>query len=141
MKTTIKYLMLTLVAVFACVSFSSCSSDDDPVEKGIGNYYFQLTNIKSNCVDPDEFFNIWIQANKADSQGKMAIGKTDRESAEKWFDTNISSLVDGYSSMYEGKIPEGGFIELSFYLGVDVSYGYAGKYAHIEITNSGARKY
>lgn len=29
MKKTIKYLMLTLVAVFACVAISSCSKDDD----------------------------------------------------------------------------------------------------------------
>ena len=40
MKKTIKYLMLTLVAVFACVAISSCSKDDDDdPNKGIGNYY------------------------------------------------------------------------------------------------------
>lgn len=147
MKAKLKFLMLALAAVFACVSFTSCSDDEDVVEKGIGDYYFQLTGVESNCTDAngksiiDAFKADWISANKADSNGKMAIGKTDRETAEKWFDNNISSMIDGYSKSYKGKLPEGGYIRLSFYLGVTPSYGYAGKWATIEITNSGARQY
>ena len=68
MKTKIKYLMLTLVAVFACVSISSCSKDDDDPNQGIGNYYFQLYTVESNCIDAngnniaDALKSEWISA-------------------------------------------------------------------------------
>lgn len=73
MKKTIKYLMLTLVAVFACVAISSCSKDDDDPNKGIGNYYVQLAGVETNCIDAtgnnlaDIFKSGWITENKADS--------------------------------------------------------------------------
>lgn len=147
MKTTIKYLMLALVAVFACVSISSCSKDDDDPNKGIGNYYFQLSDVETNCIDAngnnlaDAFKSEWISANQADAQGKKAIGKTDNESARAWFNQNINALVQAYDEAYRGKnlLPENGWILYSFTLGSDASYGGATANAIIEITNAGAR--
>lgn len=148
MKTTIKYLMLTLVAVFACVSISSCSKDDDDPNKGIGNYYFQLSDVETNCIDAngnnyaDALKSEWISANQADAQGKKAIGKTDNESARAWFNQNINALVQAYDEAYRGKniLPENGYINYYFHLGSDASYGGANEYATIEVTNSGANK-
>lgn len=147
MKTTIKYLMLTLVAVFACVSISSCSKDDDDPNKGIGNYYFQLYTVESNCIDAngnniaDALKSEWISANQADAQGKKTIGKTDNESARAWFNQNINALVQAYDDAYRGKnlLPENGWILYSFTLGSDASYGGATANAIIKITNAGAR--
>ena len=147
MKTTIKYLMLTLVAVFACVSISSCSKDDDDPNKGIGNYYFQLSDVETNCIDAngnnyaDALKSEWISASQADAQGNMTIGKTDNESARAWFDQNINDLVQAYDDSYSGKniLPENGWIRYSFTLYSDASYGGATANAIIEITNAGAR--
>ena len=147
MKTTIKYLMLTLVAVFACVSISSCSKDDDDPNMGIGNYYFQLSDVETNCIDAngnnlaDAFKSEWISANQADAQGKKTIGKTDRESARAWFIQTINALVQAYDDAYRGKnlLPENGWIPYSFTLGSDASYGGATANAIIEITHAGAR--
>ena len=118
MKTTIKYLMLALVAVFACVSISSCSKDDDDPNMGIGNYYFQLYTVESNCIDAngnniaDALKSEWISANQADAQGKKTIGKTDNESARAWFNQNINALVQAYDDAYRGinLLPENGWI-------------------------------
>lgn len=103
MKTTIKYLMLALVAVFACVSISSCSKDDDDPNMGIGNYYFQLYTVESNCIDAngnniaDALKSEWISANQADAQGKKTIGKTDNESARPDFINASPKLrINGY---------------------------------------------
>lgn len=145
MKKTFKYLMLALVAVFACVSISSCSKDDDDdPNKGIGNYYFQLTKVESNCLDAngkniaDAIESAWIAASHADAEGKKTIGKMDKETARTFFDNSISSLVNEYDKTFRGKLPENGYIRLMFYLGSDASYGGANEYATIEITNSGA---
>ena len=149
MKKTIKYLMLTLVAVFACVAISSCSKDDDDLNKGIGNYYVQLVGIETNCIDAttgnnlaDNLMSEWISANKADAQGKKTIGKADNESARTWFNQNINALVQEYDEMYRGKnlLPENGYIRYYFSLGSDASYGGATENAIIEVTNSGAIK-
>ena len=148
MKTTIKYLMLTLIAVFACVSISSCSKDDDDPNMGIGNYYFQLYAVESNCVDAngnniaDALMSEWISATQADAQGNVTIGKTDNESARAWFNQNINALVQAYDEAYRGKnfLPENGYINYYFRLGSDASYGGANEYATIEVTNSGANK-
>lgn len=139
MKTKFKYLMFALVAVLACVSISSCSKEDD-LSKGIGNYYFRLTNVESNCVDPNEVYNYWVRDNNADSKGKLAIGRIDRQTAEEWFETTVTSLANAYSAAYEDKLPEGGLIRLTFYLGSDLeSYGASGKYAYIEVRNTGTK--
>ena len=148
MKKYFKFLMLALVAVLACVSFSSCSNNDDvDPNKGIGNYYLQLYAVETNCVDKNgnsiagNLKEEWIKANNADAQGKKAIGKADNETARNWFNQFISALVDGYNEAYAGKnlLPENGWILYSFSLGSDASYGGASENAIIEITNSGAK--
>lgn len=149
MKKTIKYLMLTLVAVFACVAISSCSKDDDDdPDKGIGNYYVQLGGVETNCIDAtgnnlaDTFKSGWISENKADAQGKKTIGKTDNETARTWFNQFINSLVQGFDEELRGNnlLPENGYIRYYFSLGSDASYGGANENAIIEVTNSGAIK-
>lgn len=150
MKKTIKYLMLTLVAVFACVAISSCSKeDDDDPNKGIGNYYVQLVGVETNCVDAttgnnmaDNFRSGWISENKADSQGKKTIGKTDNETARTWFNQYINALVQNADEEFRSKnlLPENGFIRYYFSLGSDASYGGANENAIIEVSNSGAIK-
>lgn len=148
MKAKIKYLMLALVAVFACACLSSCSKDDDDPNKGIGNYYFQLSSVDTNCVGTDgksvanALKEEWISSNNADTQGKISIGKCDNETAKNWFDQEITTLVDAYNTAYAGKglLPDNGYIRYTFYLGSDASYGGATSYATIEVTNSGAKK-
>ena len=149
MKKTIKYLMLTLVAVFACVSISSCSKDDDDdPNKGIGNYYVQLTGVETNCIDAtgnnlaDTFKSGWITENKADSQGKKTIGKTDNETARTWFNQYINALVQNADEEFRGinLLPENGYVRYYFSLGSDASYGGANENAIIEVSNSGAIK-
>lgn len=149
MKKTIKYLMLTLVAVFACVSISSCSKDDDDdPNKGIGNYYVQLVGVETNCIDAtgnnlaDTFKSGWISENKADAQGKKTIGKTDNETARTWFNQYINALVQNADEEFRGKnlLPENGYVRYYFSLGSDASYGGANENAIIEVTNSGAIK-
>ena len=147
MKTKIKNLMLTFVVLLACVSISSCSKEEDP-NKGIGDYYFQLYGVETNCLDAngnnvaDAFKSEWITANKADAQGKIAIGKTDNESARAWFNQNINALVQAYDELYCGKnlLPENGYVRYTFRLGSDASYGGANESATIDVSNSGARK-
>ena len=148
MKKTIKCLMLTLVAVFACVAISSCSKDDDDPNKGIGNYYVQLTGVETNCVDAtgnnlaDIFKSGWITENKADSQGKKTIGKTDNETARTWLNQYINALVQNADEEFRGKnlLPENGYVRYYFSLGSDASYGGANENAIIEVSNSGAIK-
>lgn len=149
MKKTIKYLMLTLVAVLACVAISSCSKDDDDdPNKGIGNYYVQLTGVETNCIDAtgnnlaDTFKSGWITENKADSQGKKTIGKTDNETARTWFNQYINALVQNADEEFRGKnlLPENGYVRYYFSLGSDASYGGANENAIIEVSNSGAIK-
>lgn len=149
MKKTIKYLMLTLVAVFACVAISSCSKDDDDdPNKGIGNYYVQLAGVETNCIDAagnnlaDIFKSGWITENKADSQGKKTIGKTDNETARTWFNQYINALVQNADEEFRGKnlLPENGYVRYYFSLGSDASYGGANENAIIEVTNFGAIK-
>lgn len=147
MKTKVKNLMLALVAVLACVSISSCSKEEDP-NMGIGNYYFQLTNVESNCLDEngkniaDALKSAWISANNADAQGKMLIGKTDKESACARFTQNVDAQVKAHDDAYRGKnlLPKNGYIRLFFSLGSDASYGGANESSTIEVTNSGARR-
>lgn len=147
MKTTIKYLMLALVAVFACVSISSCSKDDYDPNKLIGNYYFQLSNVETNCYDADgnniadAAFKLWISTNKANAEGKITVGKVDIETASAFFDQNIKALVEAYDEAYRGKnlLPKNGYINYYFRLGSDAP-GVASRFATIEVTNSGAHK-
>lgn len=148
MKKTIKYLMLTLVAVFACVAISSCSKDDDDdPNKGIGNYYIQLAAVETNMVDAtngnsfaDALLSAWISAEQADAQGKKYIGKTDNESALAWFNQYINTLVQDLDEAYKGNLPENCYIRYYFSLDSNASYGGATARVIIEVTNSGAIK-
>ncbi len=145
MKTKIKYLVFAFVALLTSVSFSSCSIDDDEdPNKGIGNYYFQLYSVDTNCIDANgnsianAFKADWIKANNADSNGKKFIGKTDNETARKFFKDNINALVNAYDNLYRGNLPEGGWITCTFSLDSDAAYGGARESAVIKITNFGA---
>jgi hypothetical protein len=145
MKTKFKYFLLAVFTVLTGVSFSSCSNDDDEdPNKGIGNYYFQLYAVETNCVDANgnsianALRDEWITANNADANGKKFIGKTDNETARNWFKQNISALVKAYSDAFVGKLPDGGYIIYSFVLDSDATWGGARENAVIEITNSGA---
>lgn len=115
--------MLTLVAVFACVAISSCSKDDDDPNKGIGNYYVQLAGVETNCIDAtgnnlaDIFKSGWITENKADSQGKKTIGKTDNETARTWFNQYINALVQNADEEFRGKIS---FPKMAMYVIISV---------------------
>jgi len=149
MKTKTKYLMLALVAVFTCVSFSSCRDDGEDPNKGIGNYYLQLYAVETNCVDAntgnslaDAFMAEWISANQADSEGIKKIGKIDNETARAWFNQYISSFVEANNEAFAGKnlLPENGWILYSFYLDSDASYSGATEKVVIEVDNSGARE-
>lgn len=149
MKTKVKYLMLALAAVLACASIVSCSKDDDEdPNKGVGNYYLQLTNVETNCVDAngnnlaETFKAEWISANKADAQGKKIIGNTDNESARSWFNQYITTFVQANDEAYRGKnlLPANCYIRYSFHLGSDASYGGVNEIATIEVTNSGTNK-
>ena len=148
MKTTIKYLMLAFVAVLACASITSCGNDDDDDQnKGISNYYLQLSSVETNCIDADGnnladlFKSGWISANQADAQGKIIIGKTDNQTAIALFDEYINELVQAFNDEFYEKnlLPDDGYILYTFYLGSDASYGGATGYVRIKVTNSGAK--
>lgn len=140
MKRKLNMLMLTLITLFACLSLSSCDKDNDPI---LGeSAYIQLSSVDTNCLDASgnsiasAVKNEWISANKADSQGKILIGKTSLERAEELFDQNISSLRSQYYDAYVGKniLPEGGYITYNFAL----IFGNAAiRHASIMITNDG----
>ena len=56
MKKSIKYLMLAFMAMLACVSFSSCSGDDEPEKMVTKDYYrLRLENLDTNCMDGDKY--------------------------------------------------------------------------------------
>ncbi len=146
MKTTIKYLMLTLVAVFACVLVSSCSNEDDDFERGVATYYLQLKSVSSsNLVDangrPIEhvLMERFISENNWDADGKIAVGKTDRAAAEAFFDNLMNSVTESATSAWRGKMWEGAYIRYTFCLYADESYIFP-KFVTVEITNSGAIK-
>lgn len=146
MKTTIQYLVLALIAVFTCVSASSCSDEEDS-NLGIGNYYFELVRVETNCVfnsnetnSVDYLYSLWISANQTDAEGKVNLGKMKSESAREWFAQAIETLVHDYDSAYRGKnnLPQDGYILYQFHLGSDAPYGGAEDYSTIYVSNSGA---
>lgn len=140
--------MLTLIAVCASVSLSSCNKEDE-VLNGTGNYYVQLCDLETNLCDAKgnslklALTEEWIKATKADKQGKLAIGKMNSEKAVIFFNDFIDAFIRSGNETYAGKniLPEGGWILYSFVLDSDASYGGAQKNVIIEISNSGAKKH
>lgn len=52
----IKYLMLAIVAIFAFVSFTACSSDDDDSAQGVENHSYQRDDISvDGDGNPEEY--------------------------------------------------------------------------------------
>lgn len=142
MKRKFNFLMFAFIAVLACLSFASCDKDDDPV--AVDNYYLQLSEVSSNLVDANgnsltsALITEWIDAFKADSQGKIAIGKySDEKSAENGFYKNLDNIVASYNNAYAGKdlLPDDGFFTLKFYLLKEKTIITS---ASIRVTNSGA---
>lgn len=139
MKTKLNMLMLTLIAMFACLSLSSCDKDNDPV----GSAYVQLSSVDTNCIDANGISiasaveSEWITTNKADSQGKVLIGKTSLDRAEELFDQNIASMMTQFNDLYAGKnlLPESGYITYHFSL---IFNNAAIRHASITVTNEGA---
>lgn len=145
MKSKIKYLMLALVAVFACVSFSSCDAIEEDL-LGVYDYYYQLSGVQSNCFDANgndissACKEEWKTIVNADGNYRIKVGKTTNEKAVEWFNMNIDANLKAYDELYAGKnlLPEGGWVVYTFRLFSDSPKGVT-KSASIEVSNSGAR--
>lgn len=143
MKKKACFLMLTLIAVIASLSLTSCDKVDDVLTGE--EYFIQLTSVDTNCLDANgqSIANVckseWISANKASSDGKLSMGKLTYESAEKAFAANLSSMRTQFNEAYAGKnlLPDGGYIQYNFSL-VTKSGGPYSR-SSITITNSGAK--
>lgn len=148
MKKRLISFLLILVAVCASVSLSSCNKEDE-VLNGTGNYYVQLWNLETNLCDAEgnslklALKEEWIKTVKADKQGRVAIGKMNKENAKKFFNDFVEETIRSGNETYAGKniLPEGGWILYSFVLDSDASYGGAQENVIIEISNSGAKKH
>lgn len=134
--------MLAIVTMIACLPFTSCDKVDDII--GVDNYYLQLVDVNSNLVDEngnslDSALKAdWIDAFKADSQGKISMGKdSDEKRAEKAFYQSLDNMVEVYNNAYAGKnlLPEGGYFTLKIALLKENS---SIKTASVKVANSGA---
>lgn len=136
--------MLALVAVFACVSFSSCSLFEDE-DNGFGTYYCKCW-VDTNCLGADgqsigkTLENQWYELNNASPQEGLKVGKVNAETAEKWFNETMNSLLQTYNELYAGKglLPEGGWIDYHYYLTSDAKSGGSNASVIISIDNNGA---
>lgn len=145
MKSKIKYLMLALVAVFACVSFSSCDAVEEDLLH-VYDYYYQLSSVQSNCLDANgndissACKEEWKTLVNADANYSIKVGKTTKDKAVEWFNMNIDANRKAYDELYAGKnlLPKGGWIVYTFRLYSDSPEG-GSKSASIEVSNSGAR--
>lgn len=144
MKKKVNFLMLAIATMLACLSFTSCDKDKVDDVLGVNNYYLQLVDVNSNLVDEngnsiDSALKAeWIDAYKADSQGKVSLGKdSDEKSAENAFYRSLYNIVEAYNNAYAGKnlFPEGGYFTLKFALLKEKS---SIKTAYITVNNSGA---
>lgn len=134
--------MLALVAVFACVSFSSCDAIEEDL--GIAEYYCKYS-VETNLVDANgnsmtPALMDALKAQAGNDECVVKVGKTNKDKALEWFNATIDNELRTADAMYGGKnlLPEGGWIVYSYSLYSDSSEG-ARKSASIEITNSGAR--
>ena len=123
MKKKVTFLMLTLVAMVASISFTSCDKDDEPTYTD--NYYLQLTSVQSNLVNQETGESLdsalkeeFIAGSDLDSSGKFSIGKTSKENAVAAFNQSISNFKQALSNAYVGKniLPNNGYIDYNFVL-------------------------
>lgn len=143
MKKKVTFLMLTLVAMVASISFTSCDKDDEPTYTD--NYYLTLSNVVTNCIDANgesiapALKEAWISDFNANSNGQFSIGKTSKEEAIKAFDQSISNIKDAYNATYKGTnlLPEGGYFDLYFTL-TSSSSSSSIRSATVRVSNSGA---
>lgn len=138
MKKTIKFLMLAFVAMLACVSFSSCSEDEEWKES-LSTFYISLTKVETNLVDANgknlaqTYMDEWDQAENA-SNGKKTLGKVEEKSALKAFDQYIESYKSVNAS-FCSSMPKGGILTCNFVL-VDEK-GKTYKTATVTLTDKG----
>lgn len=106
MKTKVIYLMLTLMAVFACVSLSSCGSDDNGTNSS-SNYYMVMKSVYGSSTKAVNIGNTlisdWKNNNNVDSQGILSLGTSDEETAKAMFSTKMNTLRKQYDDAYAGK--------------------------------------
>lgn len=147
MRKKVNFLMLTLIAMVASLAFSSCSKDDEP--KSVENYYFVLTSVKTNLVDPNTGQSIAPALKEElisgsadfDSNGKFHMGKTTKDSALNAFEQSVEAYKRSFNEAYAGKnlLPEGGFIDYNFVL--QTQSGSTVTTSTIRVTNDGATSY
>ena len=139
MKKKLNFLMLTFFTIIASLVFSSCSKDDELSE----NYYLQLTDVNTNCIDADgnsiapSLIEAWKTAADVDPLRGISLGKYSRENAIKSFDLTIEALKSQYQEIYVGKnlLPEGGYITYKFAL--QTQSGSTVTSSSIQVTNDG----
>lgn len=138
MKKSIKFLMLAFMAMLACVSFSSCSEDEEWKES-LSTFYIGLTNVETNLVDAhgknlaQTYMDAWDKDENA-SGGKKTLGKADENTALKTFNQYIESFKSVYATVVSS-LPEGGVLKYTFVLVDDKGKTY--KTATVTITDKG----
>ena len=138
MKKTIKFLMLAFVAMLACVSFSSCSEDEEWKES-LSTFYVSLTKVDTNLVDANgnnlaqTYMDAWDKAENA-TNGKKTLGKVEEKNAIKAFDQYIESYKSVNAPLCSS-MPKGGILTFSFVL-VDEK-GKTYKTATVTLTDKG----
>ena len=143
MKKKLSFLMLTLVALVASISFTSCDKDDEPTTTE--NYYLQLTTVETNLVNANTGESLASTLKEAflsdpqfDASGKFSIGKTTKEKAIKAFNQSLENFRKSFNDVYAGKdfLPENGYIVYNFVL--QNQSGSRVTSASLRVTNSGA---
>lgn len=115
MKKTIKFLMLALVAMLACVSFSSCGGEDEPETPTLQNSYrLRLEKLETNCIENNKYtIDIWVLQDMIDKGYDIEfISGSDDQNAESMFkqfmNTVKTSCVDFYNKA--GSLKEGDYV-------------------------------
>lgn len=145
MKEKAKLLMLSLIAMIASLSLSSCGNDDEP--QVTEDYYLCLTAVETNLVNAETGESLasalkaeFISGSELDANGKFHMGNTTMESAENAFNQSIANFTKSFNDAYAGKnlLPENGYIVYRF--SMETKSGKAVETASIRVTNSGASK-
>lgn len=147
MRKKVYFLMLTLITMVASLAFSSCSKDDEP--KSVENYYFVLTSVNTNLVDPNTGQSLApalkeeliSDSSDLDSNGKFHLGKTTKDRALNAFEKSVENYKRAFNEAYAGKnlLPEGGVIDYNFAL--QTQSGFTVTTSTIRVTNDGATSY